>query len=177
MAASSGTAIMSFGIASARRIPASKLPETISTIFPSTTISTVTSGNCAAIAGSTSCTSISAARRGELMRTVPATLPRKATTLLSASSNDTSAGLRRFKSLKPASVGEMLRVVRFNKRTPRRSSSPLIAWLNVDGAVSSSSAARRKLRCVATAINADRSLRVGRDIDGNFSLSRADCTV
>jgi hypothetical protein len=47
---------------------------------------------------------------------------------------------------KPASVTDTLRVVRFNNRTPRRSSSCRIEWLSAEGVTSRRDAAARKLR-------------------------------
>ncbi len=74
----------------------------------------------------------------------------------------------------PASVGETLRVVRWSRRRPSRSSRARIAWLKVEGAVPSSSAAPRKLRWVATATKAVRSLSDGLDIAGDLSAACTD---
>ena len=43
-----------------------------------------------------------------------------------------SAGASRCSSRSPASVGATLRVVRFNRRTPSRSSRSRIRWLRLD---------------------------------------------
>ncbi len=58
-------------------------------------------------------------------------------------------------ALRPAS-NATLRVLRLNKRTPRRSSRFRIVWLTDDGAVASLSAAREKLPHAATASKAYR---------------------
>lgn len=57
-----------------------------------------------------------------------------------------------------------LRVVRFSRRTPSFSSSPMRAWLSDDRDTPKVSAALRKLRWCATAENAARSFRLGRVI-------------
>src|SRR6516225_10836492 len=65
---------------------------------------------------------------------------------------------------KPASVSETLRVVRFNNRTPMRSSKCRIVWLSAEGVTPRREAAARKLRLSATATNAARSARSARRI-------------
>src|SRR6266516_459886 len=54
----------------------------------------------------------------------------------------------------PASVGETLRVVRVNNRTPKRLSSCLMVWLSADCETPSFAAALVKLRSCPTAMNA-----------------------
>src|SRR6267154_293205 len=68
-------------------------------------------------------------------------------------------GRSRSSKRSPASVSETLRVVRFSKRTLRRSSSWRIEWLSADGVTPSRNAAARKLSSSATAMNAVRSAR------------------
>src|ERR1700722_19971665 len=74
------------------------------------------------------------------------------------------AGRSRSSRRRPASVTDTLRVVRFNKRTLRRSSSCRIEWLSADGVTPSCDAAARKLKRSATATNAVRSARWLRSI-------------
>ncbi|MNY69812.1 hypothetical protein D3C86_2078100 [compost metagenome] len=62
----------------------------------------------------------------------------------------------------PASVGVTLRVVRVNKRTPMRSSSLRIVRLSEDCDMPRCAAARVKLRSLATATKATRSLMFSR---------------
>src|ERR1700674_3823756 len=76
-----------------------------------------------------------------------------------ASTTSLSAGARRCNILSPASVGATLRVVRFSRRTPSRSSRSRMRWLKLDADMRSSTAARRKLRSRATATKAARSRR------------------
>src|SRR6202521_1170699 len=76
-----------------------------------------------------------------------------------ASTTSLSAGARRCNILSPASVGATLRVVRFSRRTPSRSSRSRMRWLKLDADMRSSTAARRKLRWRATATKAARSRR------------------
>jgi hypothetical protein len=58
----------------------------------------------------------------------------------------------------------MLRVVRWSKRIPRRSSNCRIEWLSADGVTPSWDAAARKLSRSATATNAVSSARLPRSI-------------
>lgn len=60
-------------------------------------------------------------------------------------------GFARDRNRSPASVSPTLRVVRANSAAPMRASSVRTAWLTADGVTPSSAAARRKLRCWATA--------------------------
>ena len=57
---------------------------------------------------------------------------------------------------KPRVGQHPLRVVRFNKRTPRRISNCRIEWLRAEGVTPSPNAATRKLSSSATATNAVR---------------------
>ncbi|MNE06140.1 hypothetical protein D3C80_987220 [compost metagenome] len=58
----------------------------------------------------------------------------------------------------PASVGEMLRVVRFNNKMPKRSSRPRMLWLSADCETPSLPAALVKLPSRVTMRKACRSL-------------------
>src|SRR5262245_13279105 len=69
------------------------------------------------------------------------------------------AGATRASRSSPASVSATLRVVRFIRRTPRRSSMLRSRWLRLETETRLSSAARRKLRVRATATKASRSRR------------------
>src|SRR6185437_350906 len=69
------------------------------------------------------------------------------------------AGPTRASNNSPASVSDTLRVVRFIRRTPSRSSMSLSRWLRLDTETPSSVAARRKFRVRATATKASRSRR------------------
>jgi hypothetical protein len=53
--------------------------------------------------------------------------------------------------------GDAARVVRLNRRTPRRASSAATAWLSAEDDISSSRAATRKPPCRATATTASSS--------------------
>ena len=66
-------------------------------------------------------------------------------------------------------VGATLRVVRVRSRSPSRSSSPRIVWLNADCETPSRAAALVKLRSLATARNASRSLVFWRAIHESIS--------
>ena len=69
------------------------------------------------------------------------------------------AGPTRASSNSPASVSATLRVVRFIRRTPSRSSMSRSRWLRLDTETPCSIAARRKFRVRATATKASRSRR------------------
>src|SRR6266853_3301084 len=85
-----------------------------------------------------------------------------------------SAGRRRPMSCSPACVGATLRVVRASRRTPKRSSSPRIAWLSAEVDTPRRFAARVKLRSSATARNADRTLSSSRTICEYYSQTLLD---
>jgi hypothetical protein len=70
-------------------------------------------------------------------------------------------------------VSETLRVVRFSKRNPRRSSKCRIVWLSAEGVTPRCEAAARKLRLSATATNAIRSARSARRIAEFLSTPNA----
>src|SRR6516164_8449835 len=80
---------------------------------------------------------------------------------------------RRPSRRRPASVRETLRVVRFNNRTPMRSSKCRIVWLSAEGVTPRREAAARKLRLSATATNAARSARSARRIAEFLSAPNA----
>ena len=67
------------------------------------------------------------------------------------------AGATRESSSSPASVSATLRVVRFIRRTPSRSSMARSRWLRLETDTRCSIAARRKFRVRATATKASRS--------------------
>src|SRR5580658_4854556 len=114
-----------------------------------------------------------------LMRTEPRGPLWRSFTSASAASSSRKTGCRRASKAAPASVMATLRVVRCRSRTPIRLSSVRIRWLKVDGETRSSSAALRKLFCVATAANAVKSESSGRvSLMGNFHQPMqhyADC--
>src|SRR6266545_1260420 len=69
------------------------------------------------------------------------------------------AGPTRASNISPASVRATLRVVRFIRRTPSRSSMSRSRWLRLETETPCSIAARRKFRVRATATKASRSRR------------------
>src|SRR6267142_4419239 len=69
------------------------------------------------------------------------------------------AGPTRASNNSPASVRATLRVVRFIRRTPSRSSMSRRRWLRLETETPCSTAARRKFRVRATATKASRSRR------------------
>ena len=144
---------------SPKRIPASKPLSTISARPSSVTTSTFTHGYFATKRASKGASTSQAAGRGTFRRSVPAGTACNAVTSTSASATSRKAGASRAKRRFPASVGVTLRVVRWSKRTPSRSSSPRMAWLRAEADTPRSAAALRKLRCRATASKASSSCR------------------
>ncbi len=94
-----------------------------------------------------------------VMRTVPTGLSRAERSAVSSASSSLNIGDRRLSRRVPASVAETLRVVRVSRRTPRRASSAVMAWLRAERDMPSCAAARVKLRSCATATKARRSFR------------------
>ena len=92
-----------------------------------------------------------------VMRTVPDGFPRRAEAASTPEAISSSAGRTERSSVSPASVVDTERVVRERSRTPSRSSSAFMAWLNADWDTPSSAAARVKLPCSATTAKAARS--------------------
>jgi|APLak6261698768_1056241.scaffolds.fasta_scaffold05565_3 hypothetical protein len=99
------------------------------------------------------------------MRIVPAALPRSSPSAAISASISSKRGPTVSSSLRPASVGATLRVVRVSSRSLRRSSSPLIVWLSADYDTPSLTPALVKLRSRATIAKAARSLKIGCAID------------
>src|SRR3984885_3301505 len=96
---------------------------------------------------------------GALIRRRPDGTPRRPRTWFRASPTSDIAGPTRASSNSPASVSPTLRVVRFIRRTPSRSSMSRSRWLRLETGTRCSSAARRKFRVRATATKASRSRR------------------
>src|ERR1700730_6253890 len=111
--------------------------------------------NGAAIGASTR----SIAGGGALIRKRPDGTSRRPRTRSSASLTSDIAGPTRASRSSPASVSATLRVVRFIRRTPSRSSMPRSRWLRLETETPCSTAARRKFRVRATATKASRSRR------------------
>src|SRR6185437_9476537 len=93
------------------------------------------------------------------MRSRPDGTPRRLRICSSAALTSIIAGATRASSNSPASVSPTLRVVRFIRRRPSRSSRLRRRWLRLDTETRCSIAARRKFRVRATATKASRSRR------------------
>src|SRR5713226_3079637 len=93
------------------------------------------------------------------MRKRPDGTSRRPRTRSRASLTSLIAGPTRASNNSSASVSATLRVVRFIRRTPSRSSMSRSRWLRLDTETRCSSAARRKFRVRATATKASRSRR------------------
>src|SRR3954465_6372467 len=117
----------------------------------------------------------STAGGGALMRSRPEAIPRRPPTRPPGPPTSRSAGATFESSSSPASVSATLRVVRFIRRTPRRSSRSRSRWLRLDTDTRISTAARRKLRVRATATKTSRSRRSGSAIVRQCEQAILDC--
>jgi aryl-alcohol dehydrogenase-like predicted oxidoreductase len=110
-------------------------------------------------------------------RTVPAGFSRNALSAASAASISSKRGPTLSNRRSPASVGATLRVVRASSRNPRRASRARIVWLNADCETPSFAAALVKLRSLATARKAIRSLMLSHGIYESSSWVHAISTI
>src|SRR6266478_5438695 len=125
----------------------------------SATISRSICGYCRRNGAAIGASTRSIAGGGALMRKRPDGTSRRPRTRSSASPTSAIAGPTRASSNSPASVSATLRVVRFIRRTPSRSSMSRSRWLRLETETRCSSAARRKFKVRATATKASRSRR------------------
>jgi hypothetical protein len=107
---------------------------------------------------------VSEACSTDVMRRLPAGFPRMAVTAANPASIPSKCGPTVWIRRSPASVGATLRVLRVRSRNPSRASRSRMMRLRAGWDTPSCAAARVKLRSLATARRAIRSLMVSRAI-------------